>query len=261
MPIFLTALSLVAGPALSHEFWIAPEKYQVESDTPLTANLRNGQEFEGIPYPYFEGQTARFELIRDGLATPYAGRLGDIPALSASSGAPGLLVILHQTTPSTVTYSEWEKFAAFAAHKDFPDIRARHLARDLPETGFSELYTRYAKALIGVGSAQGRDAPTGMETEFVALSNPYTDDLSGGFPVQILYRGAPRPGAQVEVFDRAPDGSVNITRLHADDAGRVRIPVASGHEYLLDAVVLRPAPEGSAAVWETLWAAMTFAVP
>lgn len=260
-PVLLAAICLIAGPASSHEFWIDPENYQVQTGAPLRADLRIGQNFTGAAYPFFTGQTARFEVIRDGRTDPYVGRMGDLPALSTAAGAEGLVVILHQTTASTVHYAEWEKFASFAAHKDFPDIRARHLDRGLPEDGFSETYTRFAKALIGVGAARGMDAPTGMETEFVALANPYTDDLSGGFPVRVLYRGQPRPRAQVEVFDRAPDGTVTITRRRTDAAGEALIPVAAGHVYLLDAVVLRPAPEESAAVWETLWAAMTFSVP
>lgn len=260
-PVLLAALLLAARPALSHEFWIAPQNYQVESNARLLADLRNGQEFRGSAYPYFDRQTVRFELIRNGEARPYAGRMGDLPALSIPSGEDGLLVILHQTAPSTITYSKWEKFAAFAEHKDFPQIRSRHQARGLPETGFTETYTRFAKALVGVGTAQGHDTPTGLETEFVALANPYTDALPDGFPVQLLYQGAPRADAQVEVFDRAPDGAVTITRLRTDDQGRVRIPVAPGHSYLLDAVVLRPAPAESTAVWDSLWAAMTFAVP
>ena len=260
-PIVLATICLIAGPASSHEFWIAPENYQVQPGAPLRADLRIGQNFVGAAYPYFTGQTARFELIRDGRADPYAGRMGDLPALSTVAGAEGLVVILHQSTASTVRYAEWEKFASFAAHKDFPDVRARHLGRGLPEDGFSESYTRYAKALVGVGAARGMDAPTGMETEFVALANPYTDDLTGGFPVRVLYRGTPRAQAQVEVFDRAPDGTVTVTLRRTDAAGGALIPVTAGHVYLLDAVVLRPAPEEEAAVWETLWAAMTFSVP
>ena len=55
--------------------------------------------------------------------------------------------------------------------------------------------------------------------------------------------------------------TVTVTTTRTDTAGKARIAVAAGHEYLLDAVVLRPAPEGAKAVWETLWAALTFAVP
>ena len=260
-PVLLAVLWLIARPALAHEFWIAPQNYQVETGGTLLADLRTGQNFNGAAYPFFAAQTARFELIRDGRAEVYTGRMGDLPALSTAAGAEGLVVILHQTTASTVAYASWEKFATFAAHKDFPDIRARHIGRGLPEDGFREVYTRYAKALVGVGAARGADAPTGMETEFVALANPYIDDLADGFAVQLLYRGTPRAMAQIEVFDRAPGSAVTVTRLRTDTAGKALIPVTPGHEYLLDAVVLRPAPEDAAAVWETLWAAMTFSAP
>ena len=100
-----------------------------------------------------------------------------------------------------------------------------------------------------------------METEFIALSNPYTDDLTQGMAVQILYQGAPRADAQIEIFDRAPDDEVTITTLQTDAEGRASIPVKPGHSYLLDAVVLREAPKGGDAVWQTLWAAITFSVP
>lgn len=264
----LRSLSVIAAcvwglvpPALAHEFWIEPQEFQVESDAPLIADIRNGQEFAGSALAYFDSNIDRFEIYRDGTPTPVPGRMGDVPALQTVADTPGLWVIIHQTTPSTLDYAKWEKFDAFATHKDFPDIRARHLARGLPETGFTETYTRYAKALVGVGSAQGADLNTGMETEFVALDNPYLSNPGAGFGVQLLYQGAPRADAQIEMFDRAPDGTVTITLYRTDADGMARLPVQSGHDYLLDGVVLRPTPEGSVAVWETLWAALSFSVP
>ncbi len=175
------------------------------------------------------------------------------------------MVLVYESTNSTVQYNTWEKFAAFAKHKGFADAEARHLERNLPMGRFSEVYTRYCKSLIGVGDATGQDATTGLETEFVALNNPYTDDLSGGFPVQLFYQGASRSHAQIEVFERGPDGAVDITYLHTDAQGQAVIPVKAAHTYLLDAVVLRDPQEDVAArlnvVWETLWASMTFSVP
>ncbi len=100
-----------------------------------------------------------------------------------------------------------------------------------------------------------------METEFVALANPYTADMDLGLPVQLLYQDAPRPGAQVEVFDRAPDGTVRVTTAQTDAKGIALIPVSPGHEYLLDAVFLRPAPDLDEAVWESHWASITFKIP
>ncbi len=225
------------------------------------AQFKNGENFTGINLGFFDRRSKRFDMVLGDRVEALSPRMGNIPVLDMPVPGDGLLVIAHETAPSSITYKEWEKFQAFADHKDFPDIRARHMARDLPETGFSERYTRHAKALVGVGKAEGSDRVLGLETEFVALANPYTDALAGGFPVQLFYQGEPRGDAQVEIFERAPDGTVTVSLTRTDAAGRARIAVKPGHEYLLDAVVLREAPEDADDVWETLWAALTFRMP
>ena len=175
------------------------------------------------------------------------------------------MVLAYESTFSTVQYSHLGKFLKFAEHKYLKDAEARHKLRGLPEGRFSEIYTRFCKSLIGVGSAAGQDVETNMETEFVALTNPYTDDLARGFKVQLLYQGRPRINAQIEVFERARDETVEITTLHTNDQGYAMIPVKSQHTYMLDAVILREPDETVAGqnnvVWETLWASMTFYAP
>jgi hypothetical protein len=130
---------------------------------------------------------------------------------------------------------------------------------------FRESYTRHVKALIGVGTGEGADAELGLATEFVAETNPYASDFNNNMKISLFYQGALRPDAQVEVFDRAPDDTVTITLYRTDAAGQADIPVTPGHDYLFDAVVLRPAPgattDENAIVWETLWAALSFSVP
>jgi hypothetical protein len=110
-----------------------------------------------------------------------------------------------------------------------------------------------------VGAGAGTDLRTGMATEFVALENPY-DDPGDTVRVQLWEGDSPRADAQVEIFDRAPDGITTIDTVRTDAAGIAEIPVRPGHSYLLDAVILREADTGGA-VWRTLWAALTFAVP
>jgi len=139
----------------------------------------------------------------------------------------------------------------------------QHKSRGLPDTGFKEAYSRYGKSLIAVGDGAGADQNVGLLTEIVALANPYTDDLTDGLPVQVLYEGKPRANVQVELFDRAPDGEVAVTLHRTDNTGVAVIPVAPGHEYLVDSVVMRavgPADD-KGHVWESLWASLTFKVP
>lgn len=260
-------LSLVTGlPALAHEFWIAPEKYQVESGAPLVASLRNGQHFEGIGLAWFDRKFTRFDIVTTDGIFPVEGRMGDRPALRATApDTEGLLIVLHETTPSTVLYKEWEDFQRFAEHKDFPGIKEAHRARGLPEKMFRESYTRHAKALIAVGDGAGEDRAFGLKTEFVALTNPYAEGFDNNMKVRVELDGKPRVNAQVEVFSKAPDDTVEITLHRTDASGVASIPVDNGMEYLFDAVVLAPSPDAgddaNAPVWDTFWAALTFAVP
>lgn len=268
MAVLRLAALLVFGLApvtAAHEFWIEPENFMVKPGAPVTAYLRNGEEFKGISLAYFESRFTRFEIVQGDETRAVTGRLGNSPALRTTVSAEGLMIVLHETTPSVITYREWEKFMTFARHKDFPRAEADHAERGLPKDVFRESYTRHAKALVSVGHGRGSDRAFGLETEFVAVTNPYDADFDGVMRVDLVYQGAPRPDAQVEVFSRGPDGSVSIA-LHSTDArGQAAIPVEPGHDYLFDAVVLRPASDiedtSSDPVWETLWAALTFSVP
>ncbi|MHC0052119.1 DUF4198 domain-containing protein [Actibacterium sp. D379-3] len=266
LPVLLSTLAtmLFAVSATAHEFWLSPEQYQVAPDQPIRADIRVGQNFAGAAYAYIPDRTARFELVMGDTVMQVPGRMGDRPALAMAAPQSGLAILVHETTDTSLTYTEWDKFASFVAHKAFPGLPAAHMDRHLPQTGFSESYRRYAKALVAVGDGAGQDRNMGLETEIIALANPYTDALAGGLPVRVLYQRAPRVGAQLEVFARAPDGTVTTARLTTDDQGQVTVPVQPGHEYLLDAVVLRDTGNDDPAagpVWRSLWAALTFAIP
>jgi cobalt/nickel transport protein len=259
--VLATALCLSAAHLSAHEFWIEPQEFQVETGAEMAIDLKNGENFLGTRLSYFESQFSRFELAQGDRQTPTKGRSGDSPALTTSVDKDGLLVILHETTPNTLRYKEWAKFAKFAAHKDFTNAEADHMAAGWPRENFKESYTRHVKALMAVGSGKGADQNYGMATEFVALTNPYAPDFDGNMRVQVFFENAPRTNVQIEIFERAPDETVAITLLRTDANGIANVPVKPDHTYLLDAVVLRPHTADDSAVWQTLWAALTFQVP
>lgn len=268
MSRLLTVLLCAAplAPLTAHEFWIEPEAYQVSPGDSIQADFKNGENFAGARLTYLERDTVRHEMAIAGAVQPIVSRSGDRPAVQmAGPAVEGLLVLVHETDTSRISYKTWEKFMKFVNHKDFKTAEADHLAAGWPQEGFRESYSRHVKSLIGVGHGRGTDRAFGMATEFVALTNPYDPAFEGTMKVSLTYLGDPRPDAQIEVFERAPDGEVAV-QLHRSDAdGNAAIPVQSGHAYLFDAVVLRKAPDPGddpkAPVWETLWAGLTFAVP
>ena len=259
----LIAIALSAFPATAHEFWISPQTYIIDAQDQLVADIRVGEDFKGGAYTYLPPRFERFDLVHNGQVLPVEGRIGDRPALNMQAPGSGLITIVHQTTDSTLTYSEAKKFKKFVAHKDFAWTLDEHKARGLPEFGFKEVYSRYGKSLVAVGDGAGSDQDVGLLTEIVALANPYTADLSDGLPVRVLYQGEIRADTQVEVFEKAPDDSVSVTIHRTDDTGVALIPVKPGYRYLVDSVVMRAVePETSKdPVWESLWASLTFMVP
>lgn len=256
----LGALPLLAD---AHEFFINARAWQVPSDSQLIADIRVGEEFKGPAYAYFPPRIRRFDILMGDEVFPVEGRAGDRPALRMPTPRDGLAVVVHVTGDTTLTYKDAALFERFLTHKDWAPLLDEHADRGLPETGFGERYSRYGKALIAVGDGAGADREAGLETEIVALANPYTDDLSGGLPVRVLYQGAPRGNAQVELFEEAPDGTVSVSLARTDAEGVALLPVKPGHVYLADAVVVRPLEpeEAGDPVWESLWASLTFKVP
>lgn len=265
MRILAFFLAFAAAPAVAHELWLDPEAYQVGPEGNLRADIVNGENFEGVVLPYLPQRIVNFVVFAGDQAARVQGRPGDRPALNQSPLAPGLNIAAYQAQDATVSYETLEKFETFVNHKDLGNVIAMHRQRGLPEVDFDEVYSRYSKTLIAAGDGAGSDRRVGLETELVALTNPYTDDVSNGVQVQLYYRENLRADEQVEIFEKAPDGTVTITIDRTDDQGIATIPVKPGHEYMVDAVVLRiPNDELAAAtgaVWETLWANLTFAVP
>jgi uncharacterized GH25 family protein len=264
MRLLALCLALVAGPSLAHELWLDAADYTVSRDGMLRADIVNGEDFEGARLSYLPRRFSRFEIVAGQQVQPVENRPGARPALEAAPMGAGLHILAYEAETARVGYATLEKFASFADHKDFDGAVARHRARGLPETEFGEAYSRHVKALVAVGDGAGQDRSLGLETEIVALENPYTQ-VGAALPVQVLYQQAPRAGAQVELFEKAPDGSVAITYHRTDENGVATLPVTPGHAYLADAVVLRE-PDPALAqerdvVWETLWAALTFAIP
>jgi len=230
----------------------------------MFADFRVGQNFKAPSYAYIPQQSVRFEVVLGDQTIPATSRIGDRPALSQRIEGTGLAVIVHETTDAKLTYTEWEKFTGFVEHKDFKTALEEHAKRGLPRTGFKETYRRYVKSLVAIGDGKGADRNMGLRIEVIALANPYTDDLSGGFPVQIMLDGAPRTDAQVEVFARAPDDTVTSNFYRTDDQGRAVFPVQADTEYLVDSVALEPReptdPEKDP-VWHSDWASLTFKTP
>ncbi|GAA4222235.1 hypothetical protein GGQ68_001193 [Sagittula marina] len=253
---------LCSASASAHEFWIEPEAYQVAPDAPLVAQLKVGDKLEGSSFSYVPPNFRRFDVIVDGEVIEVDGRAGDKPALNMVLDREGLATVVHVTRDYALTYKDRATFERFCDHKDIKWACVSHDTRGLDPDVIRERYTRYAKSLMALGDGAGSDLEVGLVTEIVAEANPYTDDVSDGFPVRVLHNGEPRKNTQVELFEKAPDGTVDVRYYRTDDTGRAVVEVHPGHAYLVDAVEMLEIPvENDGPAWESRWASLTFAVP
>lgn len=248
--------------AAAHEFWIEPLDYTVDVGGQMQARLKNGETFTGSTYPYLDEIFTRFDLATRAGVEPVAGRRGDDPAVNVTAQTGGLHTIVYSSRMYTVTYNSFEKFETFVRGKKLDRVLEEHAARGLPTDRVVESYYRYPKSLVKVGSGAGRDRAYGLPFELVAEINPYTAAAQDGVRVRLLYLGEPHPGADIQIF-HYPTGSERAEKAHAttDRTGRATIPAFDGGPFLINAVHIRkPRPEGRAkgAVWESLWASMTY---
>ena len=255
-----------SASAHAHEVWLELDQWEVRSQVSLGAQLLNGQDFKGAELSWNPRVILRAEKWQGDAGVRLLGRFGDIPALSTTAGQDGLLTLIYQSAPNTVVYEDYDKFAQFVGEKGISTALADHEARKLPRAPIKEAFSRYVKALVAVGDGKGADIARGLEIEIVALTNPYTADPAEMMRFQVFYQSQLLAGSQVTLFERTTAGEVTIKTQVSDKLGVVRFKTKAGHTYLVDTVVLRqPTPAliafTNGAVWESLWASLTFRVP
>jgi uncharacterized GH25 family protein len=262
MRLFLPLGSVLAHLALplnAHEFWVEPLSYTVSVGEEIALDLRVGQTLEGQSYPYLSHKFARYQVTDADGVHDLLGIEGDIPSVLYDATVPGLHVIAYHARPEQLTYESFEDFNDFVDEEGLNSVVNRHRERRLPETGFTEAYTRNAKALVQVGPAleYDTDLATGMDFELVALRNPYLPGAS--LPVKLLWQGAQVSDAQVAVFQRDGNKVVRST-YRTNDQGIADIPLHAKGIYLLSSVHMEESAEDSGAVWQSTWASLTFAI-
>lgn len=264
---------LVAGgqPSMAHEVWIEPHDAQPEAGARVAADLRIGDNFAGSHLLYIPQQTERLAALSAAGMTDIVPRVGSRPVIdmdpASLEGAAGHFMLICQSADSYVHYMSQDEFFRFAGKKGAVDVPAGHAARGLPAGGFIERYKRFSKAGILIGSSEdiadagANDRIIGMEVEFVIRGRDMFEDGSRQLEIQLRYQGAPLPDALVTLFTRAPGGEVASLDLASGSEGVISVTALPDHDYLPDHVTIRaldPQKDRNKAVWESLWASLTF---
>lgn len=261
---FCAAALVWQSGAAAHEMWLEPTRAAIEPGAVYEIEIRIGQNLSGPDYSYLPNWFDRFQIIEADVARPVDSFIGDLPAVSETAGAAGLLTLVYLSTADIVDYPTLEKFLVFTEKEGLDGAAERHRARSLPDADIRETYVRSAKALVKAGDGAGQDRARGLPFEFVAEANPFTAPPGASIPVRLYWQGDPQANVQVSIFRRDAEEQVTVERVRTDAEGRVQVPGAPGF-YLLSAVRLDEPPAKLAADknadWHTVWAALTYHRP
>ncbi len=263
-PILTLGFLATAFGAQAHEFWIQPLNYRLAAEAPLIADVRVGMDFGGNQLAFIPGTINALNITDPAGTRKIAGRIGDIPAINTTPETEGLQIINLFSTSSVLTWDDFQKFDDFVKLHGMGWVLARHAERGLPDVGFKEAYTRFVKTLVAVGDGAGQDRFTGMFFELVASQNPYTDDMSGGMTITVMYKGQPLPDKQVDLFYRDLNGELTRLSVPSNAEGQAVIPNIGDGEYMVNVVhMIEPFPEDqerTGVVWHSLWGSITYAI-
>ncbi len=258
--VLAAAVVFSAAPALAHDFWMEPSSFRPAVGSSVDVRLLVGEKFKGEPVPRNPAKIVQFVMLGPEGEAPVLGRPGDDPAGRAIVAAGGVHVIGYRGNRSSIEL-EAGKFEKYLASEGLERIIALRAQRDEKGKKGREVYSRCAKALLTAGGegGAGYDRVLGFTLELVPDKSPQDRGAPEGMPIRILYEGKPLEGALIVALSRDAPGDVISRRSDAE--GRAVFPLKRAGVWLVKAVHMVPAPAGTDADWESLWASLIFEIP
>ena len=255
----------VASGAAAHDFWIEPSSFAPLPGQAVTVRLLVGEQLNGDAVARPPAQSLHRFVLADAnsdASVTLPGQAGADPAGLLRLAKPGRYIVGFHGKPNALELPA-DKFNAYLREEGLDSALASRTARGQTNEPGREIYSRCAKSLLssdgsdGAGTQADRaDRELGLTLELIAERRPDALRAGEALPLRLLLEGQPLAGALVVARPRA-DPSRKIA-LRSDARGRVAVPLSHRGEWLVKAVHMRPAPSGSGADWESLWASLSF---
>lgn len=283
--------------ASAHEFWIEPVTGS-SPGSPVVTELRNGESFEGVAYPYNADLFVRFDLLSASSTLEISNSTNALPAVNITPDTDGPHTLLYVSNRKYLEYEAFSDVREFAAEDGVTETLDALVADGVATDNWTETYTRYTKSLLNVGGQLLKDKSHDLELEIILLqplqatdrTNP--DELSPSNDREVLlrldYLGKPLEGGMIGIFQRSRSmnlGTINVldsnaavhrnkasftslTKVRTGSDGTFTLNLEPGHDYLLNSVYAKPAgdklftipglPDKRKVSWETIWSSLTF---
>ncbi len=253
------AAAIAAAPPVdAHDFWLEPSGFRVGPGAVVAVRLRVGERFEGDPVTRRPERIQRFALIAPGQEAPLEGPPGVDPAgIGQAPDRRGAAFAVYAGRPASITL-ESEKFERYLGEEGLERIAAERAARGRSGEPGREAYSRCAKALLYVGgSDEGFDLAAGCPFEIV-LGESAPRGAGDPLAIELRFHGAPVAGVRVAILRRGDGRETAAAR--SDGQGRARFVLDRPGVWMVKAVHMNEAAEGSSADWESFWASLVLEV-
>jgi len=256
-------LMLVANPAVAHDFWIQPLRFNAPPGASLPATFQVGH---GIDRQRWGLGADRVVMLADFFNGTRRDRRGDLRSSGSADfvtrfESPGLHVLGMQSTYSfsdlpAVRFNDYAKEEGLALV-----LATRRRAGQTGRPG-RERYSRRAKALVQVGRSTAANQafatrPIGLKLEIVTDRNPYALGPSRSLPVHVLYKGQRLANATVKLRSLEADERPMAVAV-TDRSGRATFRVPATGSWLLNVVWGEPVKGDSKVDFDTTFSSLTF---
>lgn len=265
MKLRLTGFSLllVGAPAIAHDFWIQPARFQVAPSAAIPITFQVGH---GADRQRWGNGLNRIMLLNDFSISGRRDIRGELQArgpadLVTRTKIEGLHVLAIQTTYAfsdlpAIRFNDFAKEEGLAAV-----LAARQRAGTTGQAG-RERYSRRAKALIQVGrqtAANQRLATQaiGLKLEIVPERNPYALGVARILPVRVLYNGRRLSNALVKLTNLGNDAKP-IAVKRTDGNGRASFQIPAAGAWLLNVIWSEPVQGDPKVEFDTTFSSLTF---
>jgi hypothetical protein len=262
--IGLIAVLCTALSASAHEFWMLPDRFAPPVKAPVSLSLSVGENFVGEVAGFGRPLVAALRLhTRAGAqdlqaVLPAGAPQASVPMAFAQAGTHLLSL---DTQPYTIELPA-DKFNAYLREEGLERVVAQREAQGQSAQPGRERYRRHVKTLLRVGGVSDAawGARTGQTLELLPLADPQARAADGGWPLQVLFQGAPLEGALVKAWHQG-SGQLTVLRARSDAEGRINYRLPWSGVWMVSVVHMVPITGEPAADWDSHWGNLTFEVP
>jgi uncharacterized GH25 family protein len=247
-------LTALAGPALAHDTWLLPARFETTAGGTISAEATSAMAFPR-PETGIKPERVAAKGIRLAGATgdlEIAGATEAVLQMRAAADRPGIATLWVQTHPRTLDLKESEvvHYLEEIGASDTAGAQWRKSGRK----PWRETYVKFMKTFVRVGDGAGDRSwgePIGHALEIVPEADPTALRAGDRLTVRVLREGKPLTDQPVGV---QADGRDAVLR-RTDSAGRFAVALDRAGAWLIKTTVLRPAArEGE---WESQFATVT----